>query len=236
MDSLGRTIAETQSECESPFEEEVAAALIRHGLEPVPQVGCGGFRIDLALKHPSNPGIYCLGIECYGATYHSSKTARDRDRIRQNILEGLGWRICRVWSTDWVRNPQLQIQRILAAYQQASTETPESRLETNTQSEAEFEDLQPEYIAEADVIAPTYLKIDDVPTTLITETALRIVTRVGTIDWSELITLISRELGFARTGKRIHDRIEAELTEQVRQSILHRNGDRVSAAGEQPRP
>ena len=236
VDSLGRTIVETQSECESPFEEEVAAALIRHGLEPVPQVGCGGFRIDLALKHPSNPGIYCLGIECDGATYHSSKTARDRDRIRQNVLEGLGWRICRVWSTDWVRNPQLQIQRILAAFQQASTETPESRLEANTQSEAEFEDLQPEYIAEADVIAPTYLKIDDVPTTLITDTALRIVTRVGTIDWSELITLISRELGFARTGKRIRDRIEAELTEQVHQSILHRNGDRVSAVGKLPNP
>ena len=230
VDSLGRTIVETQVECESPFEEEVAAALIRHGLEPVPQVGCGGFRIDLALKHPSNPGIYCLGIECDGATYHSSKTARDRDRIRQNVLEGLGWRICRVWSTDWVRNPQLQIQRILAAYQRASTDTPESTLAANKQPEAEFEDLQPEYVAEANVIAPTYLKIDDVPMDHITDTAVRIVTRVGTIDWSELITLTSRELGFARTGKRIRDRIEWVLTEQVRQSILHRNGDRVSLA------
>jgi very-short-patch-repair endonuclease len=235
VDSLGRIIVETQGDCESPFEEEVAAALIRYGLEPVPQVGCGGFRIDLALKHPSNPGIYCLGIECDGATYHSSKTARDRDRIRQNVLEGLGWRICRVWSTDWVRNPQLQIQRILAAYQQASTDTPESTLAANKQPEAEFEDLQPEYVAEANVIAPTYLKIDDVPMDHITETAVRIVTRVGTIDWSELITLTSRELGFARTGKRIRDRIEWVLSEQVRQSILHRNGDRVSLADGQTR-
>ncbi len=87
VDSMSRTIVETQGECESPFEEEVAAALIRYGLEPVPQVGCGGFRIDLALKHPAHPGLYCLGIECDGATYHSSKTARDRDRIRQSILE-----------------------------------------------------------------------------------------------------------------------------------------------------
>ena len=230
VDSLGRTIVETQSECESPFEEEVAAALIRHGLEPVPQVGCGGFRIDLALKHPSNPGIYCLGIECDGVTYHSSKTARDRDRIRQNVLEGLGWRICRVWSTDWVRNPQFQIQRILASYQQASTAAPESTLEADKKPETEFEDLQPEIVAEANVVAPTYLKIDDVPTSYIAETAVRIVTRVGTIDWSELITLTARELGFARTGKRIRDRIEWVLSEQVRQSILHRNGDRVSLA------
>jgi very-short-patch-repair endonuclease len=228
VDSLSRTIVETQGECESPFEEEVAAALIRHGLEPVPQVGCGGFRIDLALKHPSNPGIYCLGIECDGATYHSSKTARDRDRIRQNVLEGLGWRICRVWSTDWIRNPQIQIQRILAAYQQASSELPENFLEVRKQQDLEFADLQPEYVAEASLNAPTYLKIDDVPTNHINETAVRIVTRVGTIDWSELITLTSRELGFARTGKRIRDRIEGVLAEQVRKSILSMNGDRVS--------
>jgi hypothetical protein len=123
----------------------------------------------------------------------------------------------------------------LAAYQQASTDTPESTLAANKQPEAEFEDLQPEYVAEANVIAPTYLKIDDVPMDHITETAVRIVTRVGTIDWSELITLTSRELGFARTGKRIRDRIEWVLSEQVRQSILHRNGDRVSLADGQTR-
>jgi very-short-patch-repair endonuclease len=228
VDSLGRTIAETQGACESPFEEEVAAALIRHGLDPVPQVGCGGFRIDLALKHPSNPGLYCLGIECDGATYHSSKTARDRDRIRQEVLEGLGWRICRVWSTDWIRNPQLQLQRILASYQQASAEISDSSLTAKKQPEPEFEDLQPEFLAEANQVMPTYLKIDDVPISHIMETTVLIVTRVGTIDWSELITLTSRELGFARTGKRIRDRIELVLTEQVRRSILHRNVDRVS--------
>lgn len=78
VDSISRSIVETQGNCESPFEEEVAGALTRHGLEPVPQVGCGGFRI--ALKHPAHSALYCLGIECDGATYHSSKTARDRDR------------------------------------------------------------------------------------------------------------------------------------------------------------
>ena len=228
VDSLGRAIVETKSECESPFEEEVAAALLRRGLEPVPQVGCGGFRIDLALRHPVNPGVYCLGIECDGATYHSSKTARDRDRIRQDILEGLGWRICRVWSTDWIRNPETQIQKILSAYQIASSEPLESFVPTNHQTETEFEDLQPKIITGSDTKIPVYLKIDDVPTSQVMETIVRIITRVGTIDYSELITLTSRELGFARTGKRIRDRIDDVLAEQVQHAILHRNGDRVS--------
>lgn len=228
VDTLSRTITATLGGCESPFEEDVAAALMRHGLEPVSQVGCGGFRIDLALKHPTYPGIYCLGIECDGATYHSSKTARDRDRIRQSILEGLGWRICRVWSTDWIRNPELQIQRILAEYEQVSKLPPDAAPTSATQSEVELEDLKPQYILEDEASAPKYWKIDDVPTRQIIETAIRLVTRVGTVDWSELVSLTSRELGFARTGKKIRERIESVLQEQVRQSNLHRSGDRVS--------
>jgi very-short-patch-repair endonuclease len=83
------------------------------------QIGCGGFRIDLALVDPARPGRYLLGVECDGATYHSSATARDRDRLRQLVLEGLGWKICRVWSTDWVRDPGGQVARVLAAYARA---------------------------------------------------------------------------------------------------------------------
>jgi len=228
VDALSRSIVETQSDCESPFEEEVVAALIRHGLEPVPQVGCGGFRIDLALKHPAHPGLYCLGIECDGATYHSSKTARDRDRIRQSILEGLGWRIFRVWSTDWIRNPDLQIRRIFAAYEMASTQPYESKTAVLANADIEFDDLQPEYVIDADTKAPTYLKIDDVPTQQIIDTAIRIVTRVGTIDWSEVVSLTSRELGFARTGKKIRERIESLLNDQVKKSNLQRSGDRIA--------
>lgn len=228
VDSMSRSIIETQGNCESPFEEEVAAALIRHGLEPVPQVGCGGFRIDLALKHPGHPGLYCLGIECDGATYHSSKTARDRDRIRQSILEGLGWRICRIWSTDWIRNPDLQIQRILSIYEKVAAIPPELVPNQVSKNDPEFEDLQPHYVFEDTSRATTYLKIEDVPTQHIVDTTLRIVTRSGTVDWSELVSLTSRELGFARTGKKIRERIEAILHDQVREANLHRSGERVS--------
>ena len=90
---------------ESPFEEAVADALAAKGWEVRTQIGVSGFRVDLGVVHPDYAGSYLSGIECDGARYHSSATARDRDKIRQAVLEGLGWTILRVWSTDWFRNP-----------------------------------------------------------------------------------------------------------------------------------
>ncbi|WP_324547179.1 DUF4011 domain-containing protein [Accumulibacter sp.] len=86
---------------ESPFEEAVAAALTRQGWELHTQVGASAFRVDLAVVHPDAQGVYLSGIECDGATYHRAATARDRDKLREQVLRGLGWEILRVWSTDW---------------------------------------------------------------------------------------------------------------------------------------
>jgi very-short-patch-repair endonuclease len=102
-------------EVESPFEASVYAALSARGLEVHPQVGCSGYRIDLAVVDPQNPARYCLGVECDGATYHSARTARDRDRLRQQVLERLDWNIHRIWSRDWVANPEREIQLVLEA-------------------------------------------------------------------------------------------------------------------------
>ncbi|WP_315760824.1 DUF3320 domain-containing protein [Sphingomonas sp. Y38-1Y] len=86
---------------ESPFEEAVAARLQQRGWQVMPQVGISGFRIDLGIRHPDRPGAYLAGVECDGATYHSAATARDRDKVREQVLTGLGWNMLRVWSTDW---------------------------------------------------------------------------------------------------------------------------------------
>jgi len=86
---------------ESPFEEAIAATLTDRGWQVVPQVGVSGFRVDLGIVHPDRPGAYLAGVECDGATYHRSAVARDRDKTRQQVLEHLGWSICRVWSPDW---------------------------------------------------------------------------------------------------------------------------------------
>lgn len=88
------------------------------GYDVIPQVGCSGFRIDLGIIDPANPGRFILGVECDGATYHSAATARDRDRLRQEILEKkLGWRIHRVWSPDWITKRDTEIRRIKQAIQ-----------------------------------------------------------------------------------------------------------------------
>ncbi|MEP9349145.1 DUF3320 domain-containing protein [Xanthobacter sp. KR7-225] len=91
---------------ESPFEAAVALALAARGWSVVPQVGVSAFRIDLAVAHPHKPGRYLAGIECDGATYHRSATARDRDKVREEVLRGLGWKILRAWSTDWWRDAE----------------------------------------------------------------------------------------------------------------------------------
>ncbi|MGJ7497823.1 DUF3320 domain-containing protein [Variovorax sp. RT4R15] len=86
---------------ESPFEEAVAAALSSKGWELHTQIGASSFRIDLAVVHPDARGTYLTGVECDGATYHRSATARDRDMLREQVLRGLGWEVVRIWSTDW---------------------------------------------------------------------------------------------------------------------------------------
>ncbi|MEO6321624.1 MAG: DUF3320 domain-containing protein, partial [Polaromonas sp.] len=99
-------------EPDSPFEVAVIRVLRNHGWEVQPQVGCSGYRIDLGVVDPRAPGRYLAGIECDGASYHSAATSRDRDRLRQHVLEGLGWTILRIWSTDWWLNPEGEIEKI----------------------------------------------------------------------------------------------------------------------------
>ncbi len=102
----------TGQEPESPLEIEIIRALRGKGWTVHPQVGCSGYRIDMAVVHPHEQGKYLLGIECDGATYHSLPTARDRDRLRQLVLEGLGWTLHRVWSTDWWNDPEREIEKL----------------------------------------------------------------------------------------------------------------------------
>jgi len=102
------------AEFDSPFERVVFDALTARGLRLHQQVGVSGYRIDMAVVDPAQPGRFLLGIECDGAMYHSAATARDRDRLRQEILEGLGWEMHRIWSRDWYSNREQEIDKVLA--------------------------------------------------------------------------------------------------------------------------
>ncbi|WP_237225482.1 DUF4011 domain-containing protein [Rubinisphaera sp. JC750] len=229
VDTLGHAIDEFSAEMDSPFEGEVAAALIRRGFEPVPQVGCGGFRIDLALKHPDRPGEFCLAIECDGSTYHSSDTARDRDRIRQSILENLGWQVIRIWSTDWVRDPDRQIERVIDAYEASIVGSAQKCLP----SADTFvdEDLEPEYVERQSPEKPRipqFGSIDEVPDSIIQSAAAHILTQAGAMTIDDLIKQTSRELGFRRLGTKIKARIQAQLKDDLHTGHLKRLGERVT--------
>jgi very-short-patch-repair endonuclease len=98
------------------LELNVMNTLAAEGLKITPQLGSSKYRIDLAAESPVEPGRFLLAIECDGATYHASPTARDRDRLRQQNLEGLGWKFHRIWSTDWFFRRDLEVKRIVQAY------------------------------------------------------------------------------------------------------------------------
>lgn len=129
---LHNTESETGREPDSDFEIAVTAALRDEGFECIPQVGVDGFFIDVAVVDPGNSGRYLMGIECDGARYHSAKSVRDRDRLRQSILERLGWRMRRIWSTDWFRDPRGALAPII-------TELHELKSPIKVELESEFE-------------------------------------------------------------------------------------------------
>lgn len=121
---------------ENVFEAAVKAAIEAKGWELRPQIGVSGFRIDLGVVHPDHAGAYLAGLECDGATYHSCATARDRDKIRQAVLEGLGWKILRIWSTDWFKNPKAVVERLHKALIECLETDRAKRAQKRTQEEA----------------------------------------------------------------------------------------------------
>lgn len=101
-------------ETENEFEQTILNALVARGLDVRPQVGVSRYRIDLGIIHPNDPSRFILGVECDGAMYHSSYSARLNDRLRQEHLENLGWKIYRIWSSDWIVRPQQITDEIVA--------------------------------------------------------------------------------------------------------------------------
>lgn len=145
---LGGQTEDSVGGFDSPFEQSVAEALELRGWQVLPQIGVSGFRIDLGVRHPDKPGAYLAGVECDGATYHRSAAARDRDKTRQLVLEGLGWSILRVWSPDWwyareevIRKLDEQLTEIL--------EADRSAVDAD-ESEAELDEVASEILDDTD--------------------------------------------------------------------------------------
>lgn len=158
--ALERSIVLNQfEEYDSEFEMEVCDFLREKGFEVDTQVGCSSFKIDLALKRP-NSSDYVLAIECDGASYHSSKTARDRDRLRQEILEGMGWHFYRIWSTDWFNNKQTEKERLYNVAMSAINYQQTNNTKSNEKPEISAEDFS-EQNKTIPFTFPTYNKADE---------------------------------------------------------------------------
>lgn len=140
-DSLARELSyDDTAEFDSSFEEAVYNYLDRKGYKLATQVGCSGYRIDIGVKHPTLNGVFVLGIECDGAAYHSARTARERDRLRQDVLENMGWTIYRIWSTDWIKDPVTEGQLLIEAVEKAIADYGNKQLYTHNEDSDDMDD------------------------------------------------------------------------------------------------
>jgi very-short-patch-repair endonuclease len=208
--ALAEVVTEAnQRQADSPFEQEVGNELASRGLSIQRQVGCGGYLIDIAITDPQRGGKYLLGVECDGATYHSAATARDRDRLRQAVLEGLGWRLVRVWSSDWVRDREKQVQRILAALEAAKKPKAEVK------PDPDIEKLPVVNWRPPRTTKQEFESIEVVPDVTLVEAITATLTEFGSMPPEDLIAAVSKRLGFKRTGPKIHDRIAKAINDRL---------------------
>lgn len=121
------------------FEEAVREVLVDKGYAVDVQVGAGNFRIDLGVRNPKDSSQYLIGIECDGATYHSSRVARDRDLLRQEILQDMGWKLHRVWSTEWFHNRDVAIKMMIDSIERAKLRNSEKYVPAPVKDDEDFE-------------------------------------------------------------------------------------------------
>ncbi len=208
------TAPESVGEEMSPFEEAVRRSVENLGYEVHPQVGVAGFFIDLGVVDPEKPGRYLLGIECDGAAYHSSRSARDRDRLRQAVLEDHGWIIHRIWSTDWFQRPSEQLRKVAAAIEQAKLAlavaqpaVPEGEVEDDIGREIESldgQDLSTPYV-EASFDVPVGVAPHELAPKQMADILFEIVKVESPIHEDELTSRVRDLWGLGRAGSRIQD-------------------------------
>ncbi len=252
------TLAEsTGRDHDSVFEEQVANALQARGLQVHRQVGLAGFYIDLAVADPDRPGRYLLGIECDGASYHGAKSARDRDRLRQSVLESHGWSIHRVWSTDWFQRPAEQLDLILARVEAAKAEHDAQATGAAARRTVQFEivTIEREDVTEIGLVAsddaaagvlpyveavvtrPAHIasELHDAPRGILSGLAEQVVEIEGPVHIDEIVARVRGAWGLKRAGGRIQTAIEQAVDVSARTGRLTREGDFLSIPGREPK-
>jgi very-short-patch-repair endonuclease len=209
----------------NPFEVDVRDTLSRHGLKLSAQYGSSGYWIDYAVQHPTQPGRYVLALECDGATYHSSESARDRDRLRQEQLERIGWRFHRVWSSEWFYDKERCVEKVLQAYEDAVAAADEQDKTPQPPVRRAADRAVEEPVAENVVPSATPWRSGrrpDVPAGYVIDyyTQPELVRLVRWIESDEvlrtedeLLNDVMQALGFKRRGQKIVGRIKRAIIE-----------------------
>jgi very-short-patch-repair endonuclease len=235
---------------DSEFEDQVFRQLTALGYEVHTQVGSAGFFLDLAVIDPAHPGRYLLGIECDGARYHSARSARDRDRLRQAVLVGLGWRIHRIWSTDWFHSPDQELRKVVQAIEVAQTATPApphppaSAEETGSMGTPPL--LAPTQSTRKPSItsyecAHVHLQLGDVDMHLVSRTQLadllaQVVNVESPVHWMEAARRVLDGAGIHRFGNRIQQAFEQAVRVGVDHKLFVKRAEFLWASTMQQSP
>jgi very-short-patch-repair endonuclease len=238
---------------ETPFTERVAAVLREKGWEVHPRIGVAGYFLDLAVVDPEHPGRYLLGIECDGPNYRSARSARDRDRLRHEVLSRLGWHLHRVWSADWFRDPEGELKRLLEGLEQAKAAarpepSPEAvvlappppaappsipREESPEPAppglSAKLGDAVPYQAAELD-LPRGGVEIHELPLPRVAGWVHEVVRVESPVHFDEVADRITDALGITRVGSRIRRTLEGAAKLCRSQGLIRIEGDFLWAA------
>jgi very-short-patch-repair endonuclease len=241
---------------DSVFEEQVMAALQEQGYQVHPQVGIAGFFIDLAIADENVPGRYLLGIECDGASYHDARSARDRDRLRQAVLEDHGWTIHRIWSTDWFQRPKAELARVIDAIERAkadalsgaSTAARSARavpVEVITIERADVTEIGLQqagavsdgstFYEEADLRPNITSELHEAPTGVLVDLIKQTVEVESPVHSDEIITRIRTAWGLQRAGNRIEAHVGNAIRIAVNSGGVVRSGEFLMKTGDEIR-
>ena len=208
---LGDIEANDDLRLDSPFEIAVYDFLISNGYDVATQVGCSGYRIDMAVRHPLHTGSYAIGIECDGAAYHMARTARERDRLRQAVLEDMGWTMYRIWSTDWIKNEVHEKGKLIEVIEKAINNceiTPQ--VDPSLKQMTEYLDVSKRPATEQKLPHSKYVgyKALDIPISDYVEVMLNIITQSYGIEKEGLFKSVISVYGWKRRGSNINKMLD----------------------------
>ena len=251
------TLAEkTGRDRQEVFEGQIAEALHEQGWVVHRNFGVSGIFVPVAIADPEHPDRYLLAIEFDGTAYNEAKSARDRDRLRRSVLEDHGWAVHRVWSADWFRRPKEQLERVVAAANEAKAEaaaqdagSARPRPITYEIQVVDREDMADIGLVTADKLPlaamlyeeavltrPQHLQCElhDAPTGALSTLAERVVAVEGPVHGDEIVARIREAWGLKRAGARIQEAVNRALDVSVRMGRLVKDGAFYSEPGRRP--